>query len=64
MAGLGSLQHAMPWWDRHSDGAPAGDPSESCLSMQVPQLVRFVESIPRNAMGKVNKKALLKDMFG
>ncbi len=29
----------------------------------MPQELRFVDAIPRNAMGKVNKKALLKDMF-
>jgi acyl-CoA synthetase (AMP-forming)/AMP-acid ligase II len=32
-------------------------------SYQVPRLVVFVESIPRNAMGKINKKQLLKDLF-
>ena len=31
--------------------------------IQVPRLLRFVAAIPRNVMGKVNKKALLKDMF-
>lgn len=30
---------------------------------KVPRVVRFVEEIPKNAMGKVNKKGLVKDMF-
>ena len=30
---------------------------------QVPQQVEFVDDIPRNAMGKINKKQLLKSMF-
>lgn len=30
---------------------------------QMPRDVRFVESIPKNAMGKINKKALLKQIL-
>jgi malonyl-CoA/methylmalonyl-CoA synthetase len=30
---------------------------------KIPQVLRVVESIPRNAMGKVNKKTLVKDVF-
>lgn len=29
----------------------------------MPKRVEFVDALPRNAMGKVNKKALLKDFF-
>ena len=31
---------------------------------QVPKVLRLLDSIPRNAMGKVNKKQLMKDVFG
>jgi acyl-CoA synthetase (AMP-forming)/AMP-acid ligase II len=31
---------------------------------KIPQEMRVLESIPRNAMGKVNKKALIKEVFG
>ena len=35
------------------------------LAMQkIPVEVRVVQSIPRNAMGKINKKTLVKDVFG
>ena len=30
---------------------------------QVPRSAIFVDEIPRNAMGKVNKKQLIKDLF-
>lgn len=30
---------------------------------KIPQELKVVESIPRNAMGKINKKALIKDLF-
>lgn len=30
---------------------------------KIPQELKVVESIPRNAMGKINKKALVKDLF-
>lgn len=30
---------------------------------QLPKLLKAVDSLPRNAMGKINKKALLQDMF-
>ena len=31
---------------------------------KIPQELKVVEELPKNAMGKVNKKALVKDMFG
>ena len=31
---------------------------------KIPQEMRVVEVIPRNAMGKVNKKTLVKEVFG
>ncbi|KAL8921667.1 MAG: hypothetical protein Q9208_005596 [Pyrenodesmia sp. 3 TL-2023] len=31
---------------------------------KIPQELRVLESIPKNAMGKVNKKALVKEIFG
>ncbi|KAJ5893136.1 AMP-dependent synthetase/ligase [Penicillium tannophilum] len=31
---------------------------------KIPQEMKILESIPRNAMGKVNKKALVKEVFG
>lgn len=31
---------------------------------KIPQEMKILESIPRNAMGKVNKKALIKEVFG
>ncbi|KAJ5935816.1 AMP-dependent synthetase/ligase [Penicillium verhagenii] len=31
---------------------------------KIPQEMKVLESIPRNAMGKVNKKALVKEVFG
>ena len=30
---------------------------------KIPQELKVVESIPRNAMGKINKKALVKEVF-
>lgn len=30
---------------------------------QVPKLIEFVDALPRNAMGKVNKKAILREFF-
>lgn len=30
---------------------------------QVPRVLKVVDSLPRNAMGKINKKSLLKDLF-
>jgi malonyl-CoA/methylmalonyl-CoA synthetase len=30
---------------------------------QVPKEIKFVDSVPRNAMGKVNKKDLVKQLF-
>lgn len=38
--------------------------SEECMAKyQVPRVWRIVEEIPRNAMGKVNKKELIKTLF-
>lgn len=31
--------------------------------VQVPKRIKFVDAVPRNAMGKVNKRALLMDYF-
>jgi len=33
------------------------------VAYKIPQLVRVVEHIPRNAMGKINKKQLVKEVF-
>ncbi|KAK5951586.1 hypothetical protein OHC33_007264 [Knufia fluminis] len=33
------------------------------INYKIPQELKVVESIPRNAMGKINKKALVKDLF-
>ncbi|KAJ5096405.1 hypothetical protein NUU61_005761 [Penicillium alfredii] len=33
-------------------------------SYKIPQEMKVLEAIPRNAMGKVNKKALIKEVFG
>lgn len=30
---------------------------------QVPKILELLDSIPRNAMSKINKKALVKEMF-
>ena len=30
---------------------------------QLPRQLRLVDALPRNAMGKVNKKQLVKDLF-
>ena len=38
--------------------------SEKLPKYQLPSRLESVESIPRNAMGKVNKKQLRKDFFG
>ncbi|KGO48266.1 AMP-dependent synthetase/ligase [Penicillium expansum] len=35
----------------------------SLASFKIPQEMRVLEAIPRNAMGKVNKKALVKEVF-
>jgi acyl-CoA synthetase (AMP-forming)/AMP-acid ligase II len=37
---------------------------EKLAAYKIPQELRVVESIPRNAMGKINKKALVKDLWG
>jgi len=31
---------------------------------QLPSLLRIVETMPRNAMGKINKKSLVTELFG
>ncbi|KAJ9485172.1 hypothetical protein VN97_g8188 [Penicillium thymicola] len=36
----------------------------SLASFKIPQEMKVLEAIPRNAMGKVNKKALVKEVFG
>ena len=33
------------------------------VNYKIPQELKIVESIPKNAMGKINKKALVKDIF-
>lgn len=35
----------------------------SLASYKIPQIMKVVDHIPRNAMGKINKKQLVKDMF-
>ncbi|KAJ9644076.1 hypothetical protein H2201_007794 [Coniosporium apollinis] len=37
---------------------------ERLVGYKIPQEMKVVESIPRNAMGKINKKTLVKDVFG
>lgn len=37
---------------------------DALVSYKIPQDMKVVESIPRNAMGKVNKKALVESVFG
>ena len=37
--------------------------AERLPAYQTPKVLRVLDSIPRNAMGKVNKKQLVKDMF-
>jgi acyl-CoA synthetase (AMP-forming)/AMP-acid ligase II len=36
----------------------------SLASFKIPHEMKVLEAIPRNAMGKVNKKALIKEVFG
>lgn len=36
----------------------------SLASFKIPQEMKVLEAIPRNAMGKVNKKTLVKEVFG
>ena len=36
----------------------------SLASFKIPQEMKVLDAIPRNAMGKVNKKALVKEVFG
>ena len=33
------------------------------VNYKIPQVLRVVEHIPRNAMGKINKKLLVKEVF-
>ncbi|KAF1990407.1 acetyl-CoA synthetase-like protein [Aulographum hederae CBS 113979] len=37
---------------------------ERLANYKIPQEMKVVETIPRNAMGKINKKALVKEVFG
>lgn len=37
---------------------------EQLANYKIPQEMKVVESIPRNAMGKINKKLLVKDVWG
>ena len=37
---------------------------ERLVNYKIPQELKVVEAIPRNAMGKINKKELVKDVFG
>jgi len=37
---------------------------DKLANYKIPQELKVVESIPRNAMGKINKKTLIKDVFG
>jgi len=37
--------------------------AERMPKYRIPRKFKFINSIPRNAMGKVNKKQLLKDLF-
>ncbi|KAK6376551.1 hypothetical protein LTS17_007146 [Exophiala oligosperma] len=37
---------------------------DKLANYKIPQELKVVESIPRNAMGKINKKTLVKDVFG
>ena len=37
---------------------------DSLAGYKIPQELKVVEELPKNAMGKVNKKALVKDLFG
>ena len=34
-----------------------------CCVLQVPKRIEFVDALPRNAMGKINKKEVLRDFF-
>ncbi len=37
---------------------------DQLANYKIPQELKVLESIPKNAMGKVNKKALVKEIFG
>lgn len=37
---------------------------EKLANYKIPQEMRVVDAIPKNAMGKVNKKGLLREIFG
>ncbi|KAK0516410.1 hypothetical protein JMJ35_001013 [Cladonia borealis] len=37
---------------------------DKLVAYKVPQELKIVEEIPKNAMGKINKKALVKEIFG
>lgn len=37
--------------------------SEKLAPYQIPKLLKVLDEMPRNAMGKINKKGLIKDVF-
>jgi len=37
---------------------------DKLVNYKIPQELKIVDSIPRNAMGKINKKTLIKEVFG
>lgn len=37
---------------------------DKLVAYKLPQAMKIVDEIPRNAMGKINKKSLVKDVFG
>ena len=37
--------------------------AEHLAPYQIPQLLKVLDEMPRNAMGKINKKALIKQVF-
>lgn len=36
---------------------------DKLANYKIPQELKVIDSIPRNAMGKINKKSLVKDVF-
>ena len=40
-----------------------GFAAEKLAPYQIPKLLRVLDEMPRNAMGKINKKALVKSVF-
>lgn len=37
--------------------------AEKLAPYQIPKLLQVLDEMPRNAMGKINKKGLIKDVF-